>query len=180
MSLVAFRPPLRATRETRTVLLRDGIAAREDVAAGRLTDTVENVIEANVLLSGIGFENGGGMRGCPRTARRHHGTRRGARIAARQEVAVGLIVQLVLERRPPGELTEVLDFCTAVGLPTSLTALGVRRDLRAAARVVTEAALAPGESTYATPAQLSVESIVESILEAEEIAASARVRPPAT
>src|ERR1700689_5949837 len=41
------------------VLLRDALAAKYAVERGALTQAVENIIEANTLLSGLGFENCG-------------------------------------------------------------------------------------------------------------------------
>jgi len=41
------------------VLYADGVAAAGDVAAGAVTDALDRVVEANTLLSGIGFESGG-------------------------------------------------------------------------------------------------------------------------
>ena len=46
-------------RESHDILLRDGIQAYEAVKAKLLTSAVENVIEANILLSGLGFMNAG-------------------------------------------------------------------------------------------------------------------------
>ena len=46
-------------RESHDILLRDGIQAYEAVKAKLLTPAVENVIEANILLSGLGFLNAG-------------------------------------------------------------------------------------------------------------------------
>ncbi|HEY5206828.1 MAG TPA: glycerol dehydrogenase, partial [Roseiarcus sp.] len=41
------------------VLMRDAVAAKYAVERGALTQAVENIIEANTLLSGLGFENCG-------------------------------------------------------------------------------------------------------------------------
>lgn len=164
-------------RETRAVLLRDGVAARDDVVAGRLTDAVENVIEANILLSSIGFENGGcaaahGLHGGLTLLEETHGALHG------EKIAVGLIVQLVLERRPETELREVLDFLRAVGLPATLEELGVTGDLGRAAEVVAAASLAEGESTRASPVELSVSIVRDAIVEADRIARRSPPREP--
>ncbi|MBR3397888.1 MAG: iron-containing alcohol dehydrogenase [Lachnospiraceae bacterium] len=40
-------------------LMEDARTAKADLEAGKLSEAVENVIEANILLSGLGFENTG-------------------------------------------------------------------------------------------------------------------------
>jgi len=63
---------------------------------GTVSQAVENIIEANTLLSGIGFESGGlaaahvihnGLTVLPETHDTYHG----------EKVAFGVLVQLVLE-----------------------------------------------------------------------------------
>lgn len=106
-------------------LLRDGPAAKrlaENKAPGL---ALENIIEANTLLSGLGFESTGcagahglheGLHELPETAAYFHG----------ELVAFGTLFQLVLENRPPEELAEVAAFCLAVGLPVTLAQIGVQ------------------------------------------------------
>jgi glycerol dehydrogenase len=94
-------------------------AVRED----RVTDAVEKTTEAVVLLSGLGFENGGLA-----AAHAIHDA-----ISARvqsdathgEKVCVGLLGQLHLEDRPETEIREVTRFARDVGLPVTLTAVGV-------------------------------------------------------
>ena len=40
-------------------LMEDARTAKADLEAGKLSEAVENVIEATILLSGLGFENTG-------------------------------------------------------------------------------------------------------------------------
>ncbi|GAA3723042.1 iron-containing alcohol dehydrogenase [Gordonia hankookensis] len=104
------------------VLLRDGVAAVRDVIDGRVTAEVEAVVEAVILLSGIGYENGGlsiahcmtrGLQVGRGSSKHLHGF----------HVAYGLLVQLALEDDPEVDRREIRDFLTAVGLPTSLADL---------------------------------------------------------
>ncbi|MBM9466563.1 iron-containing alcohol dehydrogenase [Nakamurella leprariae] len=99
----------------------DAVAA---VAEGRLTPAVEAVVEAVVLMSGIGYENGGlsvahcmtrGLMAGRGTADHLHG----------YHVAYGLLVQLALERQPDQVVGEVTRLLRVVGLPTSLGELGM-------------------------------------------------------
>ena len=101
--------------------------AADAVAAVRrqaVTDAVERVVEANILLSGLGFESGGlaaahaltrGFTALPQTHSALHG----------ETVAFGLIVQLVLEGRPAAFIAELLAFYRAIGLPCTLRQLGL-------------------------------------------------------
>ncbi len=66
------------------VLLRDALAAKHAAERGALTQAVENIIEANTLLSGLGFENCG-VSGRPRDSRRPDCARRDARLLSRRE-----------------------------------------------------------------------------------------------
>ena len=83
-----------------------------------------NIIEANTLLSGIGFESAGlagahaihnGLTVLEASHDYYHG----------EKVAFGTLVQLMLENAPMEEIEEVLQFCIDVGLPVSLAQLGL-------------------------------------------------------
>lgn len=105
-------------------LLSDGVKAVAAVKAGVRTAAVENIIETNTLLSGIGFESSGlaaahsihdGMTALEGTHKMLHG----------EKVAYGTLAQLVLEDRSLEEITEVYTFFRNVGLPTSLKEIGI-------------------------------------------------------
>lgn len=105
-------------------LMEDGRKAYSAVKQGLCTRAVENVIEANILLSGIGFESGGvcaahpvnnGLAELPATHPFLHGNK----------VAFALIVQLVLSNAPMEEIQEVMTFLHDVDLPVTLAELGI-------------------------------------------------------
>ena len=107
-----------------TILMDKGAAAKADLEAGRHTQAVEDIIEANTLLSGLGFESGGlaaahaihnGLTLLPETSGTLHG----------EKVAFGTLAQLMLEQAPAEELERVARFCMAVGLPATLEELGI-------------------------------------------------------
>ncbi len=109
-------------------LMTDGINAMLAVKEGVCTKAVENIIEANTYLSGIGFESGGlagahaihnGLTAIEETHSLYHG----------EKVAFGTLVQLVLENAPEDEIAEVLDFCMEVGLPVTLADLGIKEEV---------------------------------------------------
>ena len=100
-------------------LLEHGLAARLAVEQGAVTPAVEKVVEANTLLSGLGFESGGlgaahsvhnGLTALEGTHHYWHG----------EKVAFGVITMLMLEERPAEVVEEVVDFCLEVGLPVAL------------------------------------------------------------
>lgn len=99
--------------------------AMQDLAAGVLSLAVEATIEATILMSGLGFENGG-------LSLSHSLTRglvkaRGAKNAIHGEhVAWGVLVQLAAENRPDSELADMIGFHKSIGLSTSLADLGMK------------------------------------------------------
>jgi glycerol dehydrogenase len=85
---------------------------------------LEATVEAVILMSGLGFENGG-------LSLSHSLTRglvkaRGAKDAIHgQHIAWGLLVQLAAEGRPDAEILELIAFHTRTGLSTTLSDLGM-------------------------------------------------------
>ncbi len=105
------------------LIAEHGEAAVNAVLEGRCDAAVEAVTEAAVLLSGIGFESGGlsiahalvrGVSAVPPIAAALHG----------EAVALGTLVQMLLEGRSQQELDRHLDLLARIGLRVSLAALG--------------------------------------------------------
>lgn len=92
----------------------DAVAA---VERDEVTPAVEDVTEAIVLLSGLGFENGG----LAAAHAIHDGlsTVLGHDVLHGERVSIGLLAQLVLEGRSEAERREVASFAATVGLPTT-------------------------------------------------------------
>ncbi len=120
-------------------LITKGLQAKIDFENGCCTETVEDVIEANILLSGLGFENTGcaaahgihtGLTALPQASPYYHG----------EKVAFGTICQLVLEKRSSELLEEVIGFCLSVGLPVTLEDLGIE-DKEENIKVIVEKAI---------------------------------------
>ncbi|PSJ61722.1 glycerol dehydrogenase [Kumtagia ephedrae] len=150
-------------RHCHEVLMRDAVRAKIAVEAGLLTTAVENIIEANTLLSGLGFENCG----CSAA----HGIHDGLTILDEvhgffhgEKVAFGTLCLLMLENRDRDEIAAMIRFCRSVGLPTTLADLKITEDVRAKIERVAEAALRPGNIIYATPVELSVPIVRDAIL----------------
>ncbi len=102
----------------------DAVAARDAVAAGECNEAVENIIEVNTLLSGIGVESVG----CAGAHSLNSGFTAlpACRVATHGEVvAFGTLCELVLEAWPQETVDAVLDFCGRVGLPITLAEIGL-------------------------------------------------------
>lgn len=128
-------------------LMADGVEAKRACAAGQVTPALERVVEANTLLSGLGFESGGlsgahavhnGLTALEPTHAFWHG----------EKVAIGTLTLLMLTNRPPELVRQVFDFCEAVGLPTTLADIGLKDCAYADLARAAELACAPGETIH--------------------------------
>lgn len=144
-------------------LLEYGVAAKLAVDQNVVTPAVEMVIEANALLSSIGFENCG-------LAAAHAismalGKLEGAEKCLHGElVGFGTIVNLVLENYSSDDIDELIEFCQAVGLPITLEELGAKDPspynlLKACEEAFGEESLIHNLSFEVTPQQV-VDSII--------------------
>ncbi|NQT67687.1 MAG: glycerol dehydrogenase [Actinobacteria bacterium] len=107
-------------------ILKEGLKAKIAAEAGVCTEALENIIEANTLMSGMGFECNG--------ASGAHGFHDGFTILEEckkylhgEIVSFGIICQLVLENRDLKEIEEIINFLTKVGLPTTLKDIGIEK-----------------------------------------------------
>ena len=121
-NLLAARPTLAAAalgELCAKTLFEHGVAAAAAVRRREVNDALNHVVEANTLLSGVGFESGG-LAGA-------HALAQGLTVLPRlhadylhgEMVAMGLMTQLLLEKRAV-EATRVAEFLCAVGLPCHL------------------------------------------------------------
>ncbi len=106
------------------ILFQDGEKALMALDSGVVTEAFENVVEANTLLSGLGFLNTGlamahgihsGLTVLPETHKYLHG----------EKVAFGIVCQMVLENTPEETVDKVMRFMVSIGLPVTLADLGV-------------------------------------------------------
>jgi len=156
-------------------LLEYGLQAKLAVEQKSVTPAVEAVVEANTLLSGLGFESGGlagahavhnGLTVLEASHARFHG----------EKVAFGVVTQMVLEGRPSKDVDQVLDFCLSVGLPVCLEDLGVSGPSREDVRRVAEATTAPGETIHSTWFPVTAEMVESAIWAADALGRNARRR----
>ena len=105
-------------------ILAYGPAAVESVRLKRIDEPFEKIVEANTLLSGVGFESGGlaaahavaaGLTVIPSLHRDfYHG----------EMVGIGILVQLLLEEKPE-EALKVGTFLAKIGLPIQCRSNGL-------------------------------------------------------
>lgn len=114
-----------------------GVQAR--VAAERKVPSpaLEKVVEANTLLSGLGFESCGlaaahGIHNGLTVSHRTHGMMHG------EKVNIGTLAQLVLEGASTQTLDTFLTFSRSVGLPTTLAEIGFAAFVAATERILEE------------------------------------------
>lgn len=147
-------------------LLHYGAAAKIACEQHIVTPALEHIIEANILLSGIGFESAGlaaahsihnGLTALAETHACFHG----------EKVAFGVLAGLQLTDASPEESAEVFSFCEEMGLPTTLADIGLtdvdRHKLMAAARK----ACAPEEAIHHEAGEISPEKVLDAMLAAD-------------
>ncbi len=158
------------------VLTRDALAAKYAIERGALTQAVENIIEANTLLSGLGFENCGvsgghgihdGLTALDETHGFYHG----------EKVAFGTLCLLMLEGRPFAEIESTALFCRSLGLPTTLSDLKLAKASKADIERVAKAALAPRSAAWRSAAPLSVATVRDAILALDAFTSTLAPRP---
>lgn len=166
----ATQGALALARACRDTVLADGEAALAAARERRVTPAVEKIIEANTLLSGLGFESAGlaaahavhnGLTVLPGTHAVLHG----------EKVAFGTLVQMVLDGTPADEFATVLRFCLAVGLPVTLAQLGLPAATAADIDAIAMRATQPGETIHNLPRPVTAADVAAAIREADGRAA---------
>lgn len=149
-------------------LLEDALKAKAACEESVVTRALENIIEANILLSGIGFESSGlaaahavhdGLTALQETHRYYHG----------EKVSFGTIVQLVLENADGDTIDTVLSFCKSLGLPTCLADLGVTDLSDERLFLVAERSCAEGETMGNMPFAVTPTDVAAAIRTANRI-----------
>ncbi|MDO4501053.1 MAG: glycerol dehydrogenase [Erysipelotrichaceae bacterium] len=121
VATIAGKAVAKACVET---LYKDGVAALESLKSKAISPQFENVIEANILLSGIGFENvgcsiahaiGNAFTAIPEGEKKSHGER----------VGFGTLSLLIGEDYPKEEIEKAFKFCIECNIPVTLDELGI-------------------------------------------------------
>lgn len=158
---IAARAIAEACEQT---LFQFGEAAYQAVQKGVVTKHVEAVVEANTLLSGLGFESGG-LAGA-------HAIHNGFTVLEGkihelthgEKVAYGTLVQLFLELHPKEELERYITFYQSLGLPTTLKEMHLDGVSYNDLLRVGEAATQEGETMSNLSADISADDVAHAIM----------------
>lgn len=150
------------------VLLENAYEAKVACDKNQVTPALENIVETNILLSGLGFESAGlaaihaihnGLTVLEGTHDYYHG----------EKVAFSTLVQLVLENADHKEIQEVMDFSLSIGLPVCLADIGVDSITEEEAMEVAKIACIPEESIHAMPFAVTEEAVASALIVADQL-----------
>ncbi|MFZ2630855.1 MAG: glycerol dehydrogenase [Desulfosalsimonadaceae bacterium] len=165
---LSTRTGLSLARLCYDTLLQYGVTAKIAAETHIITPALEHIVEANILLSGIGFESGGlasahsihnGLTALEETHSYYHG----------EKVAFGVLAGLQLTDAPPEESDIVFTFCEKVGLPTTLADLGLPHFDREKLMPAAEKACGPGEYIHHEAGTITPEKVLNAMLAANAI-----------
>ena len=152
-------------------LFADGLKAKAACERQVSTKALENITEANIYLSGVGFESGGlacahathdGLTVLEETHSLLHG----------EKVAFGIVTQLVLQNEPEEELHKVIRFLQACGLPTTLEDLHLENASDEHLFEAAKAACAEDDTMKNMPFEVTPEDVLAAMKAADQIAVS--------
>lgn len=157
-------------------LMEYGDAALTSLRAGVSSPALEKIVEANTLLSGVGFESGGlaschaihnGLTTVHATHDYYHG----------EKVAIGVLASLFLRDTPPRMIDRVFDFCERVGLPTTLADIGMDAVPDDVLTQVAERATQDDETIHNEPASITVDRVVNALRVADRTGRERKHQP---
>lgn len=150
-------------------LLEFGIEARRAVEQNCVTPAVEKIIEANVLLSGLGFESGGlatahmianALPSFPECKSLMHG----------EKVGFGIVTQLCLDDETDvDEMIHVVDFEIAIGLPVTFADLNIEGIGRDRLKQIGNVCAGEGSLCANHPFDITSEGIVDAMIAADAL-----------
>ena len=151
------------------ILLENGVAAKKAVERKIVTPAVEKVVEANVLLSGLGFESGGCatahmVANCLPSYPECHGLMHG------HEVGFGVITQLCLDDDMPMQrINEIVHFEIAIGLPVCFADIGLPGVERERLQRIGDICAGPGSLCENHPFKVTADDIVNAMIAADAL-----------
>lgn len=150
-------------------LLEHGIEAKRAVEQHVVTPAVEKCIEANVLMSGLGFESAGVatahmIANCLPSFPECHGLMHG------EEVGFGIISQLCLDQDArTADKYAIVDFEIAVGLPVTFADLRLEGVTRERLRKIGDTCGGKGSLCENHPFPVTSEDVVDAMLAADAL-----------
>ncbi|KAG7446753.1 glycerol dehydrogenase [Guyanagaster necrorhizus] len=159
------------TSKCEEILFKYGKLAYEANKVGAITPALEAVVEANTLLSGLGFESGGlaaahaihnGLTALEGTHHLMHG----------EKVNFGTICQLILSNTPHEEMDRYLEFMISVDLPITLEQLGAKDATNEQLKKVAELSCSENETIWNLDRVINVDVVFHTIKGADAIGRS--------
>ncbi len=154
-------------------LLSHGPAAKLASERHVVTPALERIVEANILLSGLGFESAGlatahsvhnGLTALPETHAFYHG----------EKVAFGVLAGLQLTDAAPEESAAVFSFCEEIGLPTTLADVGLGNAPGQKLLLAAEKACAPEQPIHHEAGVMTPAKVLNAMLAADAIGVGRR------
>jgi len=145
----------------RETIFEFGPAAIAACDAGEVSSALERVVEANILLSGIGFESGG----VAAAHAIHHGLCELEEVHHHlhgEKVAIGVLAGLKLHGQDE-EFRRVREFCQLVRLPTRLADIGIVDASEEKLAIVAKRACRPGEIIHNEPIPVTEGMVVAAL-----------------
>ena len=134
-----------------------------------MTPAVEKVIEANVLLSGLGFESGG-LATAHMIANALPSLHECHKFMHGEKVAFGLVCQLCLdEDTDVEEMHRIVDFEIALGLPVTLADLNLQDATRERLQVIGDACAGQDSLCRNHVFPVTAESVIDAMLAADAL-----------
>lgn len=147
-------------------LLEYGLLAKIACENHIVTPALNHIIEANILLSGIGFESSGlatahsvhnGLSCFEETHAYYHG----------EKVSFGVLTGLHFTDSSLAEIEQVYSFCESIGLPTTFAEIGINKYTREMLMDVAIKACAPAEGIHHEAFHVCPEKIVDAMIAAD-------------
>ncbi|TQV81206.1 glycerol dehydrogenase [Exilibacterium tricleocarpae] len=147
-------------------LLEYGTLAKLSCEENIVTPALEHIVEANTLLSGLGFESGGlaaahaihnGLTTLEGTHSYWHG----------EKVAIGIQAMMFLADKSSDTIDLVYDFSESIGLPTTLGDIGLPEASDTDLLRVAETACAEGETIHNEPVEVTPRRVLHAIKAAD-------------
>jgi len=166
LGALPLRTAHRLARLCYDTIAQYGVLAKQACEQGIVTPALEYVVEANTLLSGIGFESGGlgashaihnGLTVLEGTHHYLHG----------EKVAYGLLSSLFLTGRDPQLIKEVYKLFGEIGLPTRLKDIGLSGVGRDELMQAAQAACHPGSNIYHEAGEITPARVCDAMLAAD-------------
>ncbi len=151
------------------ILMECGAEAKRAVEVNVVTPAVEKVIEANVLLSGLGFESGG-LASAHMIANALPSFEQCRHLMHGEEVGFGVISQLCMDNKAKfSEIYEIVDFEIAIGLPVTFADLGLTNVTREQLQSIGDVCASEGSLCHSHPFEITSQSVVDAMIAADAL-----------